>query len=87
MPIPNAVAGPSSQPSTPGNNIRQKVDIDTPGTGGTNTTAPSVDDDFEGFGEDDGEEEEGAGDGVIRVELGGESEEAKAKRIALALRK
>lgn len=84
VPIPNATAGPSSQPGTPSSAIRPGLDVDTPGT---NTTAPSVDDDFEEFAEDDEEAEEGGGDGIIRVELGGESAEAKAKRIALALRR
>lgn len=86
VPIPSDVAGPSSQPGTPGSSIRHRTDVDTPGT---NTTAPSIDDDFEGYGEEeDGEEgEEQGDDGVIRVELGGETEEEKAKRIALALRK
>jgi hypothetical protein len=61
----------------------QSVATDTPGT---NTTAPSIDDDFDGYGD---EEEEGDGekDDVIRLEIGGENEEEKAKRIALAMRK
>jgi hypothetical protein len=60
----------------------------TPGTAGTVTTAPSVDDDF-GYADDAGESSssEKEGDEVIRVEIGGETPEEKAKRIALALRK
>ena len=62
----------------------QSVATNTPGT---NTTAPSIDDDFEGYGDDDEEEEGGEKDEVIRLEIGGENEEEKAKRIALATRK
>jgi hypothetical protein len=47
------------------------------------TSAPSVDDGYAGYGESsEGEEEE-----VIRLEIGGETEEEKVKRIALAMRK
>jgi hypothetical protein len=47
------------------------------------TSAPSIDDDYAGYGESsEGEEEE-----VIRLEIGGETAEVKAKRIALAMRK
>lgn len=86
VPIP-AVAGPSSPypgaPTTPGTNLTHA------GTPGTITTAPSVDDDYGGYGEDgsEGEEEGGSEDGVIRLEIGGETPDARAKRIALALRK
>jgi hypothetical protein len=73
--------GPSSAPTTPARH--QSVATDTPGT---NTTAPSIDDNFDGF--DEGEEDDaGKGDEVIRLEIGGENEEEKAKRIALAMRK
>jgi xeroderma pigmentosum group C-complementing protein len=59
--------------------------MDTPGT---NTTAPSIDDNFDGYGDEEEEEEEGGEkDDVIRLEIGGENEEEKAKRIALAMRK
>jgi hypothetical protein len=74
-------AGPSSAPTTPAGHLVSAVN-----TPGTNTTAPSIDDDFEGFGEDDDEEGEKQ-DEVIRLEIGGENEEEKAKRIALAMRK
>lgn len=84
--IPAGQAGPSSGPNTPGTggSRQQSVAVDTPGT---NTTAPSIDDDFDGFGDDDEEEGGEQDDGVIRVEFGGENEEEKAKRIALAMRK
>lgn len=73
--------GPSSAPTTP---ARQgSVAIDTPGT---NTTAPSIDDNFDGFDEEE-EDDAGKGDEVIRLEIGGENDEEKAKRIALAMRK
>jgi xeroderma pigmentosum group C-complementing protein len=49
------------------------------------TTAPSIDDDYAGYGEEEGDED--ADDGVIRLEIGGETAEEKAKRIAFALRK
>ena len=78
------MAIPSASPSTPGG---------TPGGGlsaantpGTNTTAPSVDDDYAGYGEDDDEDEK-EDSGVIRVEFGGETPEEKARRIMLELRK
>lgn len=58
---------------------------DTPGS---NTTAPSIDDNFDGYGDEEEEEEDGGEkDDVIRLEIGGENEEEKAKRIALAMRK
>jgi hypothetical protein len=79
VPIPSA--GPSSPfPGTPqtAGTIRTAE-----GTPGTLTSAPSIDDDYAGYGESsEGEEEE-----VIRLEIGGETEEEKAKRIALAMRK
>ncbi len=82
MHIPS-VAGPSSPypgtPRTPGTRAT---------TPGTVTTAPSVDDDYEGYGEEgSGGEREEVQDGVIRLEIGGETPEQRAKRIALALRK
>lgn len=73
----------TTTPATAGSR-QQSATADTPGT---NTTAPSIDDDFEGFGEDDDEGEGEKEDGVIRLELGGENDEEKAKRIALAMRK
>lgn len=76
--------GPSSAPTTPARH--QSVATDTPGTG-TNTTAPSIDDNFDGFDDEEEEEDAGKGDEVIRLEIGGENEEEKAKRIALAMRK
>lgn len=76
VPIPSA--GPSSPFRTP-----VGTDRTAEGTPGTLTSAPSVDDDYAGYGESsEGEEEE-----VIRLEIGGETEEEKAKRIALAMRK
>lgn len=79
----NASAGPSSPypysaatPTTPGTNVTAR---NTPAA----TTAGETDEDP--YAEDDDEEEEG--DGVIRLEIGGETPEEKAKRIALALRK
>lgn len=56
------------------------------------TTNPSVDDDFTGYGdedvaEDDEEGEDDGNDGVLRIEIGGETAEEKAKRIMLAMRK
>ena len=80
VPIP----GPSSGPNTPGSSVRPRTDVDTPGT---NTPAPSVDDDFEGYGDEEDEEDDGKKDDIIRVEFGGENEEEKARRIALAMRK
>jgi hypothetical protein len=76
----------ASTPITPGTGTgRQGSVMDTPGT---NTTAPSIDDNFDGYGDEDEEEEEGGEkDDVIRLEIGGENEEEKAKRIALAMRK
>jgi hypothetical protein len=71
----------ASTPVTPARG--QSVATDTPGT---NTTAPSIDDDFEGYGDEE-EQEGGEKDDVIRLEIGGENEEEKAKRIALAMRK
>ncbi len=79
MPIPSA-AGPSSPyPGTPRPGI-----LTHGGTPGTVTTAPSVDDDYAGYGEERSGAEE---DEVIRLEIGGETAEERAKRIALALRK
>lgn len=75
-------AGPSTAPGTPGTPGRAVTGVSTPGT---NTTAPSIDDDYAGYGEEEDEEKED--DGVIRLEFGGETPEEKAKRIALALRK
>lgn len=72
----------ASTPITPG---RQGSVVNTPGT---NTTAPSIDDNFDGYGDEEEEGEEGGEkDDVIRLEIGGENEEEKAKRIALAMRK
>ena len=89
VPIP-AVAGPSSPyPGTP-------TTLDTnrtrPGTPGTITTAPSVDDDYAEYGRDEVSDADDHGvdkgdSGVIRLEIGGETAEQKAKRAALALRK
>ncbi|WWC88411.1 uncharacterized protein L201_003322 [Kwoniella dendrophila CBS 6074] len=83
VPIPSA-AGPSSPypgtPNTTGN-------ITAGNTPGTNTTAPSIDYDLEGYGDSDDESGDGENDGVIHLEIGGETAEEKAKRIALALRK
>jgi len=74
----------ASTPITPGTG-RQGSVMDTPGT---NTTAPSIDDNFDGYGDEEEEGEEGGEkDDVIRLEIGGENEEEKAKRIALAMRK
>ncbi|OCF37288.1 hypothetical protein I316_01197 [Kwoniella heveanensis BCC8398] len=87
VPIPSA-AGPSSPypgtPTTPGTNLTHGT------TPGTVTTAPSIDDDFGGYGEESGGDDsadENDEDGVIHLELGGETAEDKAKRIALAMRK
>ena len=86
VPIPS-VAGPSSPypgtPTTPGN-------LTKPTTPATGTTAPSIDDDCAGYGEgDDGNEEgtQGTEAGVIRLEIGGELPEDRAKRISMAMRK
>jgi hypothetical protein len=84
VPIPS---GPSSPyPDTPGSG----TNVTRHTTPGTVTTAPSVDDNF-GDRDDEGESSASGsgteGDGVIRVEIGGETPEEKAKRIALALRK
>ncbi|WWC71011.1 uncharacterized protein I206_104964 [Kwoniella pini CBS 10737] len=80
-----SIAGPSSPyPGTPntGGNITAGT------TPGTNTTAPSIDYDLDGYGEGSGDESaEEEEDGVIHLEIGGETAEEKAKRIALALRK
>jgi hypothetical protein len=78
----NASAGPSSpyptsQPGTPHTNRTART---TPAA----TTAGETDEDP--YAEDDDEKSED-GDGVIRLEIGGETPEEKAKRIALALRK
>lgn len=72
----------ASTPVTPARG--QSVATNTPGT---NTTAPSIDDDFDGYGDEEEEEEGGEKDDVIRLEIGGENDEEKAKRIALAMRK
>ncbi|WVF68799.1 hypothetical protein IAT40_003571 [Kwoniella sp. CBS 6097] len=87
VPIPSA-AGPSSPypgtPTTPGTNLTHAT------TPGTVTTAPSIDDDFGGYGEGSGMDDDSADekdDGVIHLEIGGETAEEKAKRIALAMRK
>ncbi|WVQ96321.1 hypothetical protein IAU59_003425 [Kwoniella sp. CBS 9459] len=87
VPIPSA-AGPSSPypgtPTTPGTNLTHGT------TPGTVTTAPSIDDDFGGYGEGSGLDEDSADekdDGVIHLEIGGETAEEKAKRIAFAMRK
>ncbi|WVR06564.1 hypothetical protein IAU60_003595 [Kwoniella sp. DSM 27419] len=85
VPIP-ATAGPSSPypgtPTTPGTALTHAT------TPGTVTTAPSIDDDFDGYGgADGGESEDDNDDGVIHLEIGGETAEEKAKRIALAMRK
>ncbi|WVQ65333.1 uncharacterized protein L199_003509 [Kwoniella botswanensis] len=84
VPIPS-VAGPSSPyPGTPTTN----GNITAGTTPRTNTSAPSIDYDLEGYGGDsDAESGEGEDDGVIHLEIGGETAEEKAKRIALALRK
>ncbi|KAK8858825.1 hypothetical protein IAR55_003055 [Kwoniella newhampshirensis] len=87
VPIPDS-AGPSSPypgpgtPTTPGTNLTHGT---TPG--GSVTTAPSVDDNFNGYGDDESGEGSEEDDGVIHLEIGGETAEEKAKRIALALRK
>lgn len=80
----NATAGPSSPypgtPTTPGTNLTAAT---TPGGG---TTAGDTDADP--YGDDEDDEDSGEdGDGVIRLEIGGETPEEKAKRIALATRK
>ena len=84
VPIPS-VAGPSSPfPGTPntGGNLTRGT------TPGTVTTAPSVDDNYDGYQDEaSGEEDQPGGDGIIRLEIGGETPEDRAKRIALALRK
>lgn len=80
----NASAGPSSPypyshpgtPNTPGTNMTAR-------TSPAPTTAGETEEDP--YAEDDESADEG--DGVIRLEIGGETEEQKAKRIALALRK
>ncbi|WVW84955.1 hypothetical protein I302_106991 [Kwoniella bestiolae CBS 10118] len=84
VPIPSA-AGPSSPyPVTPTTNGH----ITAGTTPGTATTAPSIDYDLEGYDRDsDDESGEGEDDGVIHLEIGGETAEEKAKRIALAMRK
>nr|XP_018262096.1 uncharacterized protein I303_05111 [Kwoniella dejecticola CBS 10117]OBR84254.1 hypothetical protein I303_05111 [Kwoniella dejecticola CBS 10117] len=47
-----------------------------------------IDYDLDGYGDESGDESgEGEEDGVIQLEIGGETAEEKAKRIALALRK
>ncbi|WVQ84392.1 hypothetical protein IAT38_006544 [Cryptococcus sp. DSM 104549] len=77
VPIP-ASAGPSSPfPTTPGTN----------GTHGTRTAPGSVDPAGNDEEEEDESDEEEEGDGVIHLEIGGETAEEKAKRIALAMRK
>lgn len=80
----NASAGPSSPypysrtgtPNTPGTNLTA---ANTPAP----TTAGETDEDPYAEDEESGDE----GGGVIRLEIGGETPEEKAKRIALALRK
>ncbi|KAK4687165.1 xeroderma pigmentosum group C-complementing protein, partial [Tremellales sp. Uapishka_1] len=81
VPVPDlrtSMSAPGT-PTTPGSVLNAT-------TPGTMTTAPSIDNDYEGYGEG-GSEEEAEEDGVIRLEFGGETAEEKAKRIALAMRK
>lgn len=54
--------------------------VATPDADGLNTSMMSVEEDNEDFDEDEEEQ-------VISVEIGGETQEEKEKRIALALRK
>lgn len=84
MPIPSA-AGPSSSrggtPATGGT----ATGYNTPGTV---TTAPSMNDHYGAYGEEDEAEDQGTNDeGVIRLELDGETQEQRDKRKAMALRK
>lgn len=80
----NASAGPSSPYPN-----RGTPTATTPGTNLTahNTPAPTTagETDEDPYAEDD--ESAVEGDGVIRLEIGGETPEEKAKRIAMALRK
>jgi hypothetical protein len=78
--VPIPYAGPSrlSTPITP-----RTIDVSTPAS---LTSAPSVDDEFEEVGIAV-EEPTQKYDEVIRVELGGETAEQKARRIELASRK
>ncbi|CAD6566755.1 MAG: hypothetical protein TREMPRED_002955 [Tremellales sp. Tagirdzhanova-0007] len=85
VPIPSA-ANPSSPyvgtPTTTGRNPSQGHTASLP------TSPFSVNDDYAGYDDqqDDENEDEGQDD-VIRLEIGGETPEEKAKRIAFALRK
>jgi xeroderma pigmentosum group C-complementing protein len=80
VPIPSGPSSPyPGPPHTPGTTTNPTAGT-TPGTA---TTAPSVDDEYAEYGESSSSE----GNEVIRLEIGGETEEEKARRIALALRK
>lgn len=80
VPIPQA--GPSSPyPETP-----KTMLIGGTATPGDVGTPASVEEAYAGYGEGSEDEDE-EDDGVIRLEIGGETPEEKAKRIAMAMRK
>lgn len=86
--IPSTSAGaapitPSRTVSAPGTPASRGTAL-TGATTPADMTAESGMEGYEGYDMDESEEED---DGVIRVEIGGETPEAKAKRIAMALRK
>jgi len=91
--VPATATTSSPYPGTP----TTAANHTNPATPGTVTTAPSIDDDFDAdsrvesgsevAAESDDAEDDMATAGVIRVEIGGETIEERAKRIAMALRK
>lgn len=74
------IAGPSTVPGTPGTPMTP-YSMSTPNVNGTSV---AVSDDEHGYMDEEEEEEE---EQVIRLEIGGETPEEKAKRLALAMRK
>lgn len=83
VPIPAAApvtpGGTASYPGTPASRGTALTGATTP----ADLTAESGAEGYEGYDVDESEED----DGVIRVEIGGETPEEKAKRVAIALRK
>lgn len=89
VPIPSN-AGPSSPhsvaPTTPGTNLTRGTN--TPGTMTADETGEDSDEDgYGGYGSDEPGGEAGLSGAVLTLELNGETQEQREKRIALAMRK
>lgn len=76
---PVTPGGTISGPGTPATHATARTGATTP----ADLTAESGAEGYDGYDVDESDED----DGVIRVEIGGETPEQKAKRLAMALRK